>query len=233
MVNCVIVDDEPLAREILTDFIGRIKGAVLIGCFHNAKEALAFLQNNSVDLLFLDIEMPDITGIALLQSLRNPPPTIFTTAYRDYALEGYELGVVDFLLKPFSFARFFQAFERGKELLVVRNQQQSLETDANAKADHLFVKSGLTKIKLLYSDITHIQGWKDYAIIHCGGKRIVVKGSVKSMESLFNPDQFIRVHKSFIVAKAKIDRIDKNKITIGMYAIPVGRSYKVALEKKL
>ncbi len=226
MLQCVIIDDEPLAREILEEYLQKseITGAVQ---FSNARDALAYLQTHEPDVLFLDIEMPEMNGIDFLKSLSQPPVTIFTTAYRDYAFEGYELGVMDFLLKPISYARFRHALEKVRDFLQLKEQNTNLEQNlSEEKPDFVFVKSGVQRVRLAFDDISHIQGLKDYAIIHTGTGKVVIKGSVKAMLDIFPPARFLRVHKSFIMAIDKIRRIDRNRIIWGSHQIPIGRNYK-------
>jgi len=231
MLTCVIIDDEPLAQEILAGYIGQ-ESLSLIGFFHNAFDALAFLKDHSVDILFLDIEMPEMNGIEFLRSLPQPPITVFTTAFRDYAFEGFELGVIDFLLKPISQARFKIALEKVRDFLSLKRDDADLEPSKDAP-EYIFVKSGVERVKLFFADVTHIQGLKDYAIIHTAKGKIVIKGSVKYMLQLFPGNTFIRVHKSFIVAKDKIRRLERNRILIGDHQIPIGRNYKEEVERKI
>ena len=226
MLQCVIIDDEPLAREILEEYLQKsgITGAVQ---FSNARDALVYLQAHEPDVLFLDIEMPETNGIDFLKSLAQPPVTVFTTAYRDYAFEGYELGVIDFLLKPISYARFQHALEKVRDFLQLKEQNTNLEQNfSEEKNDFIFVKSGVQRVRLAFDDISHIQGLKDYAIIHTVASKVVIKGSVKAMLDIFPPARFLRVHKSFIVAVDKIRRIERNRIIWGSYQIPIGRNYK-------
>ncbi|MCF3108803.1 response regulator transcription factor [Niabella sp. CC-SYL272] len=232
ILNCVIVDDEPLAREILAGFIGPLPGVMLAGAFGNAFEALHFLKTHPVDALFLDIEMPEISGIALLRSLPQPPITVFTTAFRDYAFEGFELGVIDFLLKPIAQERFLRSLEKITDFLALQKKEAGLERNPGHD-ESIFVKSGVEKIKLVLTDILFIQGLKDYAIIHSISGKTVVKGSVKSMQELFPEPFFIRVHKSFIVACHRIRRISRNRILIGGHSIPIGKVYREQLLKQL
>ncbi|GGC33607.1 DNA-binding response regulator [Parapedobacter defluvii] len=232
MLNCVIIDDEPLAREVLAGYMDQLDHVKLVGSFSNAFDAQGFLTDNTVDALFLDIEMPEMSGIDLLKSLPNPPITVFTTAFRDYAFEGYELGVIDFLLKPVSYARFLVSLEKIKDFLSLKADDAGIEMSGD-EPEFIFVKSGVQKIRLLFDDVTHIQGLKDYAIIHTATDKIVTKGSVKSMQELFPESQFIRVHKSFMVSRDKIRRIEKNRIIIGDHQIPIGRNYKEELERKI
>ena len=230
MLKCIIIDDEPLACDVLEDHLRKLEDACLLHTFHNAGDALPFLQNQPADMLFLDIEMPEMTGIAFLKKLQHPPLTVFTTAYRDYAFEGYELGVIDFLLKPVSFPRFVQAVEKARDFLMLKEQNALLEEEANTTV-FVFVKSGVQKIKLQFNEVTYIQGLKDYAIIHHVLGKVVIKGSVKSMHAIFPEKLFMRVHKSFIVAKDKIIRIERNKIIIKDHQVPIGRNYKQEVEQ--
>jgi DNA-binding LytR/AlgR family response regulator len=232
ILNCAIVDDEPLAREILAGFMAPLPWVKLAGTFSNAFDALRYLDRHAVDVLFLDIEMPEMSGITLLKSLEQPPLTAFTTAFRDYAFEGFELGVIDFLLKPVSEKRFNQSMEKITEFLSLQKNDANLETNSGNR-EYIFVKSGGEKIKLLLSEIIFIQGLKDYAIIQTATDKIVVKGSVKFMQELFPEPDFIRVHKSFIVAVSRIRKIARNQIIIGKYGIPIGRSYRNDLERRM
>lgn len=238
MLSCVIIDDEPLAQEILAGYIGQ-ESLRLLGCFNNAFEGQAFLNDHPVDVLFLDIEMPEMNGIDLLKSLASPPITVFTTAFRDYAFEGFELGVIDFLLKPISFSRFKVAVEKISDFLALKRDDVGLEPGGDASRgaapdtpEYVIVKSGVERIKLFFADVTHIQGLKDYAIIHTAKGKIVIKGSVKHMLQLFPENAFLRVHKSFIVAKDKIRRLERNRILIGDHQIPIGRNYKEEVERR-
>ncbi len=230
MIRCMIVDDEPLAQDVLEEHIAKMPGLVLVGKFNNAPAARAYLDQHQVDVLLLDIEMPEMTGINFLKSLDHPPLTIFTTAYRNYAFEGFELGVIDFLLKPIAFTRFIWAIEKIKDFLVLKTDDAQFETN-EATPEFIFVKSGVKRIKLNFNDIEYIQGLKDYAIIHTSTERIVVKGSVKMVQEMFPPMLFVRVHKSFLVLANAINRIERNKIVIGAYQIPIGRNYRAEIDK--
>ena len=232
MFNCLIIDDEPLAREVLAGYIESLETVNLAGSFNNAFDALEYLKKHTVDVIFLDIEMPEMNGIDFLRSLDQPPITVFTTAFRDYAFEGFELGVIDFLLKPISQSRFQLALDKINDFFSLKTENTDLEV-SDETPEFIFVKSGVQKVKLFFADVTHIQGLKDYAIIHSGTSKIVTKGSIKFMQELFPTHSFIRVHKSFIVSKGRVGRIRRNKIIIGDYQIPIGRNYKEELEKEL
>lgn len=230
MLKCVIIDDEPLARELLEGYVGQHDEIVLTASFSNALEGMEFLRHHPVDVLFLDIEMPEISGVEFLKALPHPPITVFTTAFRDYAFEGFELGVIDFLLKPISYDRFSKTVNKIREFLSLERNNANLEVSGEIPT-FIFVKSGVQRIKLFFADVTHIQGLKDYAIIHASTGKIVIKGSIKSMQALFPEALFIRVHKSFIVAKDKIRRVERNKVIIADQQIPIGRNYKEAMDK--
>jgi DNA-binding LytR/AlgR family response regulator len=233
-LKIVVVDDEPLALEVLDGYLKKLAGLESINLFRNASDALKHLENHRADLLLLDIEMPEMTGIEFLKQLPDPPLTIFTTAYRNYAFDGYELGVVDFLLKPISFDRFEQAIARARELLSLKDQHSHMEdAPEDGARDFIFVKSGVQRIKLHFNDVTHIQGLKDYAIIHTPAKKILLKGSIKAMLGIFPADRFIRVHKSFIVCLQKITQLERNTILLNGHHIPIGRNFKDDLEKAL
>lgn len=234
MLTIVVVDDEPLAREVMEDYLKRIAGIRAIYLFPNARTALSHLEKQAADLLLLDIEMPEMTGIEFLKQLPDPPLTIFTTANRNYAFDGYELGVIDFLLKPIAFDRFELAISKARELLALKDQHSHMEaTPESGDGDFIFVKSGVQRIKLQFGEVTHIQGLKDYAVIHTPVKKILLKGSVKAMLDIFPPARFIRVHKSFIVNIQKVTRLERNCILLNGHQIPIGRSFKDDLESAL
>ncbi|PSR55260.1 DNA-binding response regulator [Adhaeribacter arboris] len=232
MLRMVVVDDEPLALEVLENYLKKMSGIQSITLFSKAREALHYLENQKADVLLLDIEMPEITGIEFLEKLSDPPLTIFTTAYRNYAFEGFELGVIDFLLKPISFQRFSIAMDKVQDFLSLKNKDTQLDSGDPAP-EFIFVKSGVNKIKLYFSEVTHIQGLKDYAIIHTAQGKIVIKGSIKMVQEMFPSALFIRVHKSFLVATKTIKRIERNRIVIGTYQIPIGRNYREDVEKSI
>lgn len=221
--TCVIVDDEPPSHQVLKSHIERIPNLELIGEFYNARDAAEFFKKQSVDILLLDIQMPEITGIEFLRSLAVKPITIFSTAYRDYAFEGFELGVIDYLLKPVHFERFEMAVKRATDFIQL-----------NVTPLHdILIKSGTKKILIDYRTILYAQGLKDYTILHTTDKKYVVKGSVKAFEEYLPSEFFLRVHKSFIIAKEQVRLVYKNKIELENVSIPIGRSYKEALENYL
>jgi len=232
LLKIAVVDDEPLAREVLEGYLKRLPGIAQVLIFPNAMAALTGLKGTGTQLLLLDIEMPEMSGIEFLKRLPNPPLTIFTTAYRNYAFEGYELGVIDFLLKPIAFSRFEQAITKARELLALKEHSHLEENPENSN-DFIFVKSGVQRIKLQFSEVTHIQGLKDYAIIHTPAKKILLKGSIKAMQDLFPSNRFLRVHKSFIVNLQKVQQLDRNSIFLNGQQIPIGRNFREDLEKHI
>lgn len=232
MIKCVIIDDEALAQDVLEEHLLRMPDCQLVRKFDNAPEAKSFLSKTDIDLVLLDIEMPEMTGIQLLKDLPIRPVTIFTTAYRNYAFEGFELGVIDFLLKPVSFPRFSAAIDKVKDFLILKAQDTRLE-ESETTPEFISVKSGVKRIKLRFDQITHIQGLKDYAIIHTKEEKIVIKGSIKMVQELFPAACFVRVHRSFLVSNKTIKRIERQRIIIDKYQIPIGRSYRDDVEKIL
>ncbi|MBD2753654.1 response regulator transcription factor [Spirosoma sp. BT704] len=226
-LKCVVLDDESLARDVLIGYLDRLDFVSSVRQFGNAAEAITYLENHEADVLFLDIEMPGMNGIDFLKALSHPPITVFTTAYRNYAFEGFELGVIDFLLKPIAYPRFVQAVDKIRDFLALKDQNANLENGPTEMLpESIVVKSGVQRIKLNFDDVTHIQGLKDYAIIYTTTGKIVIKGSIKAMQDIFPKNQFIRVHKSFIVAVSKVNRIERNRLLISGNQIPIGRNFK-------
>lgn len=224
--SCVIVDDEPLAHEVLEEYINKFEGLVLAKKFFNAVEAEKYLNSNLIDILFLDIQMPEITGLELLKNLPEKPTTILTTAFRDFALEGFELGVLDYLLKPIKPERFNSAVNRVIEFLSLKKLGTQVIENKNPSGN-IAIKSGTKTISLPLASITHIQGLKDYSIVYTDdNKKYVIKGYLKAISEIFNRPDFVRVHKSFIIARTCIRNINRDKIEIGTYIIPVGRVFK-------
>ena len=233
--SVIIIDDEPLSHEVLQNYISRLPALEPAGNFYNAADARQYLETHRTDIILLDIKMPEITGIDFLRSLTEKPITIFITAFRDYALEGFELGVIDYLLKPVQFNRFAIAINRAIDFLQLVNGGNAVDTEQkeNPHSFELLIKDGNRKIVIDYREIIFAQGLKDYTILQTGNRKYVVKGSVKTFENYLPGEFFIRVHKSFIVARHTIKIIHKNKIEIGDIIIPIGRIYKEAVEQYL
>jgi two-component system, LytTR family, response regulator len=238
-LSCIIVEDEPLARNLMEAYVQKVSNLELIKSFSDPLQALDFLRENTIDILFCDIQMPEITGITLLKILQKKPLVILTTAYSEYALEGYELEVFDYLLKPISFERFLKAVEKATKRLTsneaiipVETHYQLFENELLPK-EFIFVKDGTKLIKVKLADILYIEGLKDYVSIITKEKRIVSLQTLKSLEILLPVSQFIRVHNSFIIAFAAIDTVDKEKILIGKNYIPISDTYKKAFREYL
>jgi len=229
MINCIIVDDEPLALDVLETYIDKIPNLNLVQRCNNAIEALKVLQNESVDLIFLDIQMPQLTGIEFLKSLKNPPQVVFTTAFQNYALDGFELNVTDYLLKPISFDRFVTAVNK----VVGQMPSESLEPEELATGkDFFFVKSDKKLVKVKYEDINYIEGLKDYVIIRMtNNTRIVTLQTMKSLEAKLPSNLFKRIHRSYIVALDKIAAVIGNMVEIDKKHIPIGKNYRDELLK--
>ena len=220
--KCVVVDDEPLAHKVLLSYIQKIETLEVVQQCYTAEDARSYLVGNSVDILFQDIEMPEETGIHLLQSLSSKPLTIFTTAYLHYSLEGFELGVIDYLVKPIRYERFERAVNRAIEFL----QLLQLRSGIDSGHKEILIKTGNKKIAVHRNSISHVQALKDFVIIYTANAKYVVRSTMKEMEELLGTDAFVRVHKSFIVAKNKTRFFSANKIEFDNYEIPVGRKYK-------
>lgn len=225
MIKAIIVDDEPLALDVLETYLDRISNVELVARCNNAIEAFEALQKDEVDLIFLDIEMPQLTGIDFIKSLANPPQVIFTTAYPNYALDGYELNVTDYLLKPISFDRFMKAINKAMKQ---NKRAQAVETNAaeSEKADFIFVKADKKLIKIRYEEIFYIEGLKDYVILHTPNGRIVTLQTMKSLEVKLPKDLFKRVHRSYIAQLGQIDAVMGNMLEIKGKHIPIGKSYR-------
>ena len=224
-ISCVIVDDEPLARSLLKDYVSKIPSLKLVDVCASPLAAMEVLKANTVDLLFLDIQMPEITGISLLKILKKRPLVVLTTAYSEYALESYELDVVDYLLKPITFQRFLQAVDKVSSRL----QQPPAPVEKITPSDSqpfIFVKDGTKLVKVKWEDILYIEGLKDYVTIHTRQQKIISLQRLKALEEQLPPEQFIRIHNSFIVALNAIDSIQKNEVHIGQAALPISDSYK-------
>ena len=224
--KCLIVDDEELARELIATHVQQLPDFEVVALCASAIEASSILKKETVDLLFLDIEMPVLKGTEFLKNLANKPKVIFTTAHREYAIESYELNVVDYLLKPIVFNRFFKAIEKFLETqIVIENIQQK------EKTSHIFVQSNKKNIKVLLDDILYIESIKDYIKIHTTNERLVIKHGISAFEDRLD-DRFVRVHRSYIVNSNKVTAFTKQDIEIGKIEIPIGDMYKkIALER--
>jgi two-component system LytT family response regulator len=227
-MNCIIVDDDRLSRDAMKHLVSQIKWLNLIGIASNAAEALTLIKNNSIDLLLLDIEMPDTSGIELIKSLKAPPITILATSRKDYALEAFECNVIDYLVKPISFDRFSKAVEKAK--LMFENSNQTLYFN---NKDYVFIKNSGTIVKLKINDILWIEALGDYITINTSANKYTIHSTMKMLETKLPVDKFIRVHRSFIVSIDSITSIDDNVIVIEKQLIPIGSVYKENLMKRL
>lgn len=226
--RCLIVDDESIAQRIIASYLDDLSSYEVIASCKNAMEAMSVLNVEEIDLMFLDIEMPKLTGLDFLKTLRNPPAVILTTAHRNYALESYEHEVVDYLLKPISFERFVKAINRYKKNEAAKEPQS--ENSAQAKATTIYLKSDRKTIKLITSDITYIEGMNNYLIVHTSNKKHIVYRSFSDLMKELDSD-FVRVHKSFVVNKNKIESFNKEELTIEDKKIPIGKTYKKVVEE--
>ena len=231
-IKCLIIEDEPIAREVLRDYIKKLDDFEVAGEFENALEALSFLKQNRIDLIFLDINMPQLTGIEFLRSLSHPPKTIITTAYRKYALEGFDLQVLDYLLKPYSFERFFQAIEKYYETITYPVTLHNSDTPISSKA-YLYLQDNRKTHKVYLSDISLIESKGEYVQVRSGNKTVMSRSSLTAMERLLPNDQFIRTHNSFIVSLSHITAFTSSTIEVGETEIPISRKYKNLVMKSL
>ena len=220
----MIVDDEAVARRIISKYLQDLGDFEILATCSDALEARAYLEAEKVDLLFLDIEMPKLNGLALLKTLADPPAVILTTAYREYALEGYELDVLDYLLKPISFERFIQAINKFK-----RRQQMGSAGDGLPFGKSIYVKSERKTIKLKLDDILYVEAMNNYILVHTAVQKHVVYHSISSFAEELS-EHFIRIHKSYLVNSAKVSAFSKEQVEIGEISLPVGRTYRDKLD---
>ncbi len=222
-INCLIVDDEPAALELLESYIGKVYFLTLVKKCQTAIEAMKVLEENQVDLLFLDIHMPGVNGIQLLKSLINRPAVIFTTGYRDYAFDGFEHDAVDFLLKPFHFDRFLKAVNKAGNLIPKASRQPEYIPE---RQRFIFVKADYKLVKINVDDILYVEGLKDYIKIFTRQKLILTLMSMSAIEEKLPPEAFFRVHRSYIIAVGKIDSVSRHRVIIGDKFIPVSIPYR-------
>ncbi len=234
-MNCIIVDDEPLARDLLEDFTAKVPFLVLKALCKNGFEAMEVLQKEKIDLIFLDIQMPDITGLQLMESLSDKPQVIFTTAYHDYAVEGFELDATDYLVKPFTFERFLKAANKAYRIYHLNNTgvDSLKQTQGNVSKDILFIKEGNSTVRIDLNEVLYMEGLKDYIKIFTTGKTHLTLMPLKTMEEKLPGDRFVRVHRSYIVSIPKIDYIERSRIVINDNWIPIGDYYKEEFQKRL
>lgn len=232
--RCLLVDDEPLALEVIETYLSNMEDTEIVAKCSNALKAMEVLQHKPVDLMFLDIKMPQLSGISFLKTLPKPPRVIITTAYRDYALDGYELNVVDYLLKPISLERFVKAlnkyYELGKD--PARDIQPGVELSRH-DGGFIYVKSEKKSLKVMLRDILYVESMKDYVIIHRRDAKIISKDLISRLEEILPEDFFIRIHRSYIVSIPRIEAITSSSVEIGKRELPIGRSFKNVVLKTL
>lgn len=229
-MNCIVVDDSLVARKALTILISQVNFLTLKKECSNPVEAFNYLQTETIDLIFLDIEMPEMTGLEFIKNLKHRPIIILVSSKKEYAVEAFELNVADYIVKPVTLPRFMVAVERAKEINDSRDKKIGA---SEGDSDHIFVRSNsaLTKIKL--SDILYVQALGDYVKIFSGNKHNLVHSTLKSMEEKLDPFKFFRLHRSYIVSLDHIEKIEENEVRIGQHSIPIGEQYKKELLKKL
>lgn len=229
-ISCIIVDDENVAREIIASHLSRIENIEVIAQCKNAIEAFNFINNNAIDLIFLDINMPEISGIAFAKSINKNNKIIFTTAYRDYAVEGFSLQAVDYLLKPISFERMLQAVNRYFEVSTQQIETQSQPSETN---DFIFVRSDRRMLKITFKDIIYIESLSDYLKIHLKDQSIITRETISAIEAKLPQKDFLRIHRSYIVNLANIESFTNEEMIVNGKALTISRSYKKDVITKL
>ena len=231
MINCLIIDDEPKAIELLEMYVSKVDSLQLKGSFNNSVNAVSFVQENNIDLIFLDINMPDLNGIDFLKSISVKPMIIFTTAYSEYAVESYNFEAVDYLLKPILFPRFLKAVNKAQELYKLKNKPVTI--NKSAKSNKVLLKSGTEIHQVLIDDILYIEGARNYIFVFTKDKKIMTLMRMKDLEDQLPEKDFVRIHKSFIISNKHIDFIERHQVTINEKKIPIGRNYREMFLKSI
>jgi DNA-binding LytR/AlgR family response regulator len=232
MLNCAIIDDEFLARQYIREYVSKIPSLNLVGDYDSPLLILDELKNHRIDILFLDIRMPDISGLDFLKVINPQPIVILTTAYKEYAVEGYEYNVIDYLLKPFSFERFMKAVNKAADILQrermipEENPEKDSMPEPIIESDHIIIRADRKWYKINYEDLWIIEGQKAYVTLHTKNKKITALISLKELENLLPPDKFLRIHKSFIVSIKHIETLEGNRIGICGQQLSVGSNYR-------
>lgn len=230
-ITCLAVDDEPPALDVLQKHITAVTSLELVGLCNNAVEALEVMKDHTIDLIFLDIQMPHILGTDFIGALKNPPKVIFTTAYRKFAVEGFELNAVDYLLKPISFERFLKAVSKVMEITPAI-VPKSVSGNGNANDTHLYFRADRKMVKVMLDEILYVESLKDYVKIITATKTVITKQSISSLEEMLPKDAFVRIHRSFIVAISKIESYNHEVIVVDKKELPISRMYKLDVSKK-
>lgn len=227
MIRCIVVDDKPLAIDILNDYISKVPDLSLVFSSTNPLEALEYLMKNEVDLVFLDIQMPQLNGVQFMKIVQGKCKIVLTTAYTEYALDGFENDAIDYLLKPISFERFYKAVQKAQHYFNAKNEPQVLaQAIENAIPDYIFVKTEYKLVKINTDDILYIEGMQNYVAIYTKTEKIISLQNIKKMEEQLPKKQFARVHKSYMVALNKINSIERSRIYIADAVIPLGDVYR-------
>ncbi|MFB6453920.1 LytR/AlgR family response regulator transcription factor [Chitinophaga sp. Hz27] len=228
VMNCMVVDDEPIARDIIISYINQTPGLQLVAACSSAIEAYEALHTNQVDLLWLDIQMPVITGTDFLRSLPAPPLVIFTTAFSDFAVEGFELNSVDYLLKPITYQRFLQATQKARERFAAKALQSAPPAE-KPDLNYLFIRDGSKLIRLEYDQIRYIEAEKDYSYVFLKDRKLLLSMHLKQLEQLLPAHLFMRIHRSYVVKLSSVKAIKGNVVEVDALELPIGASYKAAL----
>jgi two-component system, LytTR family, response regulator len=224
-INCIAIDDEPIALEVINHHASKIPFLNMTATVRNPYDAMELFHNKKIDLIFLDIQMPELTGFEFLRTLSVKPMVIFTTAYPNFALESYDMDAIDYLMKPIPFERFLKAVNKAKQKLMLTSENTEAKVNHNTN-DFMFIKTEYKTIKLFLDDILYVESVKDYVAFQLKDEKIMTLLSIKSVESFLPKADFVRVHRSFIVAFNKINGIERNNILIGKKMIPIGDNYK-------
>lgn len=232
-IRCLVIDDEPPAREIIKQYITDTPMLQMCGECSNAIQAIGFLQQHEIDLIFLDIRMPQLSGTDFLKTLSHPPKVIFTTAHPEYALDGYELDVMDYLLKPIRFDRFLKAVNKAFQQTAVRNTQDRSAVEPEKKDAFVYFRADRKMMKVMLCDILYIESMKDYVKVVTGNETIITKQSISSVEAMLPEQKFIRTHRSFIVSLPAIHSFTSELINVGKTEIPIGKLYRQQVLKTL
>ncbi|MCW5911449.1 MAG: response regulator transcription factor [Cyclobacteriaceae bacterium] len=229
-LNCLIIDDEPVARNGLEEYVNEVDFLHLAGKCENAVKASALLNEGNINLLLLDIHMPKLSGIEFLKTLKNPPMVIFTTAYSEYALEGYSLDIIDYLVKPIPFGRFLKAVQKARDFYDLK---QKVGSSSTPSPEYFFIKCDHKFEKINYSDVLYVEAMQNYCIIHIPDRKMIAYITLTTLEEQLPKERFLKVHKSFIISLEKVSVLDGNEIVIGTARIPVSRNLKDEVMQKI